>query len=100
MLRSKVRSLSPTRTRTRGEQDIHRTSYVKQMTHGVPQRSILGPLLFILYTNDFSRVSDLFFSIIFADDTSVIIEGTHLEQMIHNYYKRRTVKNRYLTQSK
>ena len=43
----------------------------------------MGPLLFILYINDFSRASDLFFSIIFADDTSVFIEGTHLEQMIH-----------------
>ena len=43
----------------------------------------MGPLLFILYINDFSRASDLFFSIIFADDTSVFIEGTHREQMIH-----------------
>ena len=36
----------------------------------------------IIY-NDFSRASDLFFSIIYADDTSVFIEGTHLEQMLH-----------------
>ena len=58
-------------------------SDVKQITHGVPLGSILGPLIFIIYINDFSRASDLFFSIIFADDTSVFIEGTHLEQTIH-----------------
>ena len=55
-------------------------SETKQITHGVPQGSILGPLLFILYVNDFSRASGLLFSIVFADDTTVLIEG-------HEYHK-------------
>ena len=47
-------------------------SKTENISHGVPQGSILGPLLFIIYMNDFSRSSELLFSILFADDTSVL----------------------------
>ena len=46
------------------------------ITCGVPQGSILGPSLFILYVNDMCNVSSLLKSILFADDTSCFLEGS------------------------
>ena len=46
-------------------------SEYKEISCGVPQGSILGPLLFILYINDIEHVSDIIKPILFADDTSL-----------------------------
>ena len=46
-------------------------SEYKEISCGVPQGSILGPLLLILYINDIEHVSDIIKPILFADDTSL-----------------------------
>ena len=67
-------------------------SSVRNITTGVPQGSILGPLLFLFYMNYISDSSSLFKFIIFADDTNLFttieyalpVEISNVDDLVNN----------------
>ena len=54
------------------------SSSLMTTTCGVPQGSVLGPLLFLIYVSDLPKVSKKLKFYLFADDTNIYFDGDTL----------------------
>jgi hypothetical protein len=66
--------------------------------HGVPQGSILGPLLFLLYVNDLpNNIKHISVQILYADDTSILFSHSNLNDLTNTINNTLKILNNWFT---
>ena len=58
-------------------------SELNNISCGIPQGSIWGPLLFLLYINDLANVSNVLLTILFADDSNLFTSGDDPNNLVN-----------------
>lgn len=61
--------------RTQTVKFLDHTSTPQQIKYGIPQGSVLGPILFLMYVNDLANIFTNIKTILFADDATLYITG-------------------------
>ena len=69
--------------RTQSTRYLNTLSPPLHIEYGVPQGSVLGPILFLLYINDITNIFTNFNTILFADDSTLYITGENPTELIH-----------------
>ena len=60
----------------------------------------MGPLICIIYMNNICNVSELLYTIMYADDTSVIMSGNDLKSLIQSVNSKLCLLNTWLKVNK
>ena len=74
--------------------------YSNSISFGIPQGSILGPLLFLIYINDFPENLKTCKSILFADDTTLLFNDSNPKNLLRTINSELEIATKWFSANK